>query len=520
MKLALAALLVCTLAAGAADDAAANRKATAAFLAGPIPEIEIEVSEKDFDALKDQPKRYVEATLTEGGRTYRGVALKLKGNDGSFRPVDDKPGFTLNFTKLKGGARFHGMKRMHLNNGREDPTFLRQILCGEMARAARVPAVRATHTLVRLNGRDLGLYVLTEGYTQDFLAQFFERADGDFYEGGFCSDIDAKLEKDEGDPDDFKIIQQVIAAAGEEDAAVRWKKLSAALDTDRFASFLAMEALMGVGDGYDFFKNNYRIYHDPATGRLAFVLHGMDQPLGDVGFDIQRRPQSIVGEAFYTCAEGRRLYRQRVTHLAEKIYAGRDWPARAKDIAEKLCAAVAERDKPFARELQSRAREFRELVAERQKNIAEQVATLATPLDFDAKGVALLPDGWRFEGDSAERAEVALDGHASLHLRATGGTTASWRRGVELDAGKYRFEARLRTRGVEPGDDESGIGAGVRISGAKRHEQNSAKGDTPWRKVAFDFESEGGAVVLVAELRATSGEVWFDKESFRLVRRP
>jgi spore coat protein CotH len=70
--------------------------------------------------------------------------------------------------------------------------------------------------------------------------------------------------KDEGDKKDFRAIEQLIAASREENDAVRWKKLGEILDRDRFASFLAVEALLGMGDGYDFGKNNYRIYHDPS----------------------------------------------------------------------------------------------------------------------------------------------------------------------------------------------------------------------------------------------------------------
>jgi hypothetical protein len=245
----------------------------------------------------------------------------------------------------------------------------------------------------------------------------------------------------------------------------------------------------------------------------------MDQPLGDAGFDIQKRPESIVGRAFYESAQGRKLYRERSVQLFEKAFVAHDWPARVDEVAKKMREALEKRNARLAKELEGRAKQFRNLVVERQKNIVEQIAELGTPFEFDVKGVASLPAGWHFDGDSAERTELKFDGCDCLHLRATGDTTASWRRGVDLDAGKYRFEARVRTKGVKPGDDESGIAAGVRISGSKRHEQNSSGGDTPWHIVGFDFETNGGGVVLVAELRASSGEVWFDKGSLRLVRR-
>jgi hypothetical protein len=512
-------LLIAAKSSCADDSPEKNREAIQELFAGPILSLELEIARDDVEALRKEPRRYVEGVLHEGKTVHRGVAIKLKGADGSFRPVDDKPGFTLNFGKYKGTTRFRGLKRLHLNNAREDPTFLRQLICGEMARAAGVPASRCTHALVKLNGRKLGLYVLVEGYTQDFLAQFFSRTDGDLYEGGFCKDIDAELTKDEGDAKDFHIIEQLIAAAREYDDAKRWTALKAVLDVDRYASFLAMESLMGVGDGYDFFRNNYRIYHDPVTKQLAFILHGMDQPLGDVNFPVQKHPESIVGQAFIGCPEGRKLYRERVIALSRKVFEAKDWPARVDEVAKKLCAAVEAGDRGLARRLAHQAAELRELVADRIKSIARQVDELGTPLEFDAKGVAHLPVGWHFDGDGAAHDEREMDGRKCLHLRSEGGTNASWRRSLELENGSYRFEARIRTRGVKAAEDDSGRGVGVRISGKSRIGGNSVTGDSGWQTVGYDFETDGGNVVLVAELRAQAGEVWFDAGSLRLVRK-
>src|SRR4030095_16515749 len=278
----------------------------------------------------------VEASFRSAGKMYRGMAVKLKGAEGSFQPIDSKPCFTINTDKFKGGARFHGLKKFHLNNAREDASFLRQMLTGEMAKAVGVPAQRCTHAIVTLNGRELGLYVLAEGYTKDFLSEFFADPTGDLYEGGFCKDIDEGLTKDEGDPKDFKAIEQLLEACREEDAIKRWPKLKAILDTDRFASFLAFEALLGVGDSYDFYRNNYRIYHDPKSRLLSFIPHSIDQPLIDVGFHIQRPPDSIVGRAFFGCVEGRQLYRKRVAELYEKLWAKHDWPSRVQAAAHKV----------------------------------------------------------------------------------------------------------------------------------------------------------------------------------------
>ena len=478
------------------------------FLRGPIVSVAFEVKDGDMEALRKNPRQYVEGVMKVGEQTWKGVALKLKGAEGSFRPVDDKPCFTLNFDKFKGAERFHGFKKMHLNNSREDPSFLRQQLCGEMVRAAGVPAIRCTHALVSLNGRDLGLYVFTEGYTADLLAPFFADPTGDLFEGGFCKDIDQDLTKDHGDKKDFRAIEQLLAACREDDAAQRWTKLRAILDTERFATFLSLETLLGIGDGYDFFRNNYRLYQDPKTKLISFIPHGMDEPFKESDFAIQRGPESIVGRAFTGCAEGRELYRTRVAELYEKMMKSRDWPAQIGDAGAKVLAVVAKRDAGLAKELRGKQEELREIVARRIAFVGKALGEMPEPLRFDKAGIARLAKGWttKQEGDAKlERVE-----EKNLRVVADGECQASWRCPVTLDAGRYRFEAKVKTTGV------SGAGAGLRISG-KEPAGEWLTGSGAAKAMSYEFDADG-EVVLVAELRAVKGEAVFAMESLRLVR--
>lgn len=499
---------------GDGDKAVKHRVAQAELFNGVIPTIQIELTDSDLQALKDDPRRYVEGRMTVDGKIYKGVALKLKGASGSFQPIDQKPAWTVNLDKFKGAEQFQGLTKFHLNNAREDPSFLHQLLCGEIARAAGVPAIRCTHALVKLNDRDLGLYVLTESYTKDFLTQHFKDASGDLYESGFIKDIDEELTKDEGDKKDFSAIEKLIAASKEEDAAVRWKKLGEILDRDRFASFLAIEALLGVGDGYDFGKNNYRIYHDPTTRLLSFIPHGMDEPLSEPDFPIQRDPQSMVGRAFVNCPEGRALYRERVATIYEKVFAKRDWTVLAAQVSAKVQKALAGRDDAFAKELAPRMEATRAAVGQRVQRIAAQLADMPEPLAFDKAGVARLTKGWstRYE-DGAKLARVTADGQACLKITAENEGQASWRTGASLPAGRYRFEAKMKTVGVE------GDGAGLRISG-RDPSGEWVRGDSDWRLATYEFEvnGDGSEVVLVAELRGRKGEVRFAADSMRLVR--
>ena len=94
-----------------------------------------------------------------------------------------------------------------------------------------------------------------------------------------------------------------------------------------------------------------------------------------------------------------------------------------------------------------------------------------------------------------------------------------------LIRGARQAGAVIAEEGVQGGvvaavDDEKGIGAGLRISGANR--TNTLSGNSKWQPLEFKFtiEEETREVELVAELRTTRGQAWFDVESLRLSRKP
>src|SRR5678815_2445484 len=161
------------------------------FFATPIiPTLTFEFSPEEWENLRKDNRRYAEGVMTEeGGKTYKGVAVKLKGAAGSFQGPEGKPGLTVSFDKYKGAERFHGQKKMHLNNCSQDGSYLMELIGGEISRKCGIPASRCTHAFVKWQGRDLGLYVVKEAFTKDFLSKFFKDVDGDLYDGGFVREI-------------------------------------------------------------------------------------------------------------------------------------------------------------------------------------------------------------------------------------------------------------------------------------------------------------------------------------------
>jgi hypothetical protein len=499
-------------------DAERIEKSTALF-AGLIPTLQIKVDPQNMERLRKEPRSYVEATIEEeGGKNYEHLAVKLKGSAGSFQGIDQRPGFSINCSKFKGADRFHGLKRFQLNNCAQDGTALNELVAGEMARAAGVPASRCTHALVTINGRELGIYVLKEGFTEEFLAAFFKKTDGQLYDGGFCAEINEKMELDRGEENRRQGLEKLVAAMKEGDANKQFEQMSALVDVDAYLRYLMLEIVLCHWDGYSFNRNNYRIYENPETGKFHFILHGMDQMFGDANWPMQRDPGGQVGAVLWRRPEVRERYWIQAADIYEKVLKTVDWPTRVEEHGRRLMAAL----KPDqAKAYEPKVTEARNRVAERLKKVRELMEAPRVENTLLTKGFAELKGGaWTPQVSNAESKEVDEDGKKCLYLKATGEANASWRLGVPVPAGKYRFEARVKAKGVDPLATESGDGVGLRISGGNRKQLKSLKGDAPWELLSYEINGNGGDVTLVAELRAKAGEMWIDRESLRVVRVP
>src|SRR5580765_2905598 len=196
-------------------------------------------------------RQAVKATVREGETVYANVAVHLKGAAGSFQSIDQKPCLTLKFDKFVDGQRFHGLDKISLNNSVQDPSYLSEKICREMFEKAGVPVPRAGHATVELNGRALGLHVLTEGFDKQFLRRYFKNAKGNLYDGGFLTDITGELEKTSGaNPKDRSDLKFLAEAASEPDPSKRLSRLEKVLDLDRFITYVAMDVMTCDWDGY------------------------------------------------------------------------------------------------------------------------------------------------------------------------------------------------------------------------------------------------------------------------------
>jgi len=491
------------------------------FETGRVQLLRITIPPEALAELRTNSRKTVKASVESGTETYREVGIHLKGSTGSFRPVTGKPGFTLNIDKFIPEQRFHGLRRIHLNNSVEDPTYMNERVGSELFEAAGVPTPRVTHAVVELNGRHLGLYVLKEGFTVDFLSLHFRKPRGNLYDTGEGHDIDEPLEMDLGkNPNDRSDVQNLAAAAQEPNLQKRWIRLQSALDIDRFLSFMAVEIILGHRDGYCLARNNFRIYHDVDTDRMVFLPHGMDQLFGNPGASIEPLMNGMLAKTLLEIPEAHVLYRQRCSSLLSNVIDANAVVRQIDIAAEPIRPLLGQ---PELKAWEEAIASLKSRVVSRIRSVNQQIAKRPLQiLKFETGIAPIQTSNWK-QVDASEAGSMnpgaVRDGRMALEIHAGPVTSASWRTRVLLLRGRYRFEASVSTAAVQPLPFGRNQGAALRVSGFSRS-QESVIGTQKWTLLHVDFEisSAQREIELACELRASRGDAWFDLASLQLVQ--
>ena len=527
------------------------------FDTGPLPRLHIQLDPAEMRRLDADPKTYIRAQIRETApgqpeHTYRDVGLHLKGGFGSLRPVSDKPALTLNFDKFVPGQKFHGLDKLHLNNSVQDASYMCENLGGWVFRESGCPAPRVSAARVWLNGRDLGIFVLKEGFDSPFYKRCFNgSADGDLYDGNF-TDVDRTMEVHLGGPRLPAIDAADRAAARaraaqlaerQAKAAARLRDLANAcrqadpdrrnqmierlLDVDRFIDFLACETMVAHWDGYGPYRNNFRIYYDPKSDRLVFLPHGMDQLFQRPDHSLYGNNALVALALTHENPAGRKRYLDRVADIrkngafqTEKVVAQLD------RIAARIQPLFAEIGDQAAAEHAARTEVLRKRIIQRCESIDRQLANPRKPAVFDAGGIATLSNWKPFrqdDGGNAVSDEINDNGRTLLRVTCNQpGGTASFRTSELLTPGTYTFSARMKTVAVVPARVVAaalgGTGACLRISGNRRAVRYT--GNNNWQLVTctFTVSEPIKEVTFVCELSAGTGHALFDPASTRLQR--
>lgn len=275
-----------------------------------LPRFDITLSDDAQAALGTAPETYVKGTLKYGDTTLQDVGIRIKG-EASLRTLNSKTAFKIKLDEFVAKQALLGMHGITLNNMVQDPSFIAERLTYQVYRAANLPAPRCNNALVYVNGDFFGVYANVETEDKPFLRRWFTSDAGNLYEDGQSdftpgneSSFDLETNESKNDRSDLTALISAIDTAKVDTYLA---DLDATLDTEHFLRYTALEAAVNQWDGYSytyFEPNNFRIYHDPSSGKFRFIPWGMD--LSMKPFDSTRANIQLFTIGPYEGTEGAR----------------------------------------------------------------------------------------------------------------------------------------------------------------------------------------------------------------------
>lgn len=283
---------------------------------GVLHDLDLELLPEDLATIDQSPAAeiYVPGYMHFAGEPTIGpVGIRYKGSYGAFLepctadqlgqlggPRVGKCSIKVSFNWSDPQGRFHGLKKLQLHSLGHDPSLMRERLGYAMFREMGVPAPRATHVRLSINGVFAGVYGLIENIDGRFThARFSEGGDGNLYKEVWPvhDNPDTYLAALKTNEDAMPSVQQMRDFKSAVDlgpaAAARW------LDMEMTQRYLAVDRVLANDDGIMHFwcssggqggnpgpygNHNYYWYFAGDSSRAWLIPWDLDSSMEPDGF--------------------------------------------------------------------------------------------------------------------------------------------------------------------------------------------------------------------------------------------
>lgn len=226
--------------------------------------------------------------------TLENIGFRVRGN--TSRDAQKKS-WKISFNTYEKGRDWHGLEKLNLNGEHNDPSVIRAKLSWDLFRKMGVPASRANHVRVFINGAYFGLYINVENIDEEFVQSRFGNKNGNLFKCLYPADLTwrgddpAAYQYFSGDrqpyeletnntTNDYTDLRNLIRAINQTSDADFPVEIQKILNVDAFLKVLAMDVATGSWDDYWYLKNNFYLYHNTQTGLFEWIPYDYDNTFG------------------------------------------------------------------------------------------------------------------------------------------------------------------------------------------------------------------------------------------------
>lgn len=285
---------------GDSSDRAVSDAAGSVWDSSTVHSISVEVDEAELAAMietysADDSKEWLTATVTIDGETFEDVGLRLKGNS-SLRSVgtdtdpQDIP-WLIRLDEYVDGQSLDGSTDFVVRSSTSE-TSLNEAVALEMLGASGLATEQAIATRFSVNGSQEALRLVVEDPDDAWDAATFDtdgilykaQSDGDYsYRGDDPAAYeDVFSQKSPSGEDDLTPLIAFLKFLDESDDETFAAELGEHLDVDAFATYLAMQDIVGNTDDIDGPGNNSFLRYDSETGAFTVVSWDLNLAFGQM----------------------------------------------------------------------------------------------------------------------------------------------------------------------------------------------------------------------------------------------
>ncbi|NOY27691.1 MAG: hypothetical protein GXP62_17640 [Oligoflexia bacterium] len=271
---------------------------SALFSDDVLPHFDLELSAESIAALEASPYDYVQGTLIYDGTRYEPIGVRTKGQN-SWESITEKPSLKIKLDKyVDGPGQLLGHTDLTLQNMDNDYSMMHERVAYRLYRALGIPAARATHATLSINGEPYGLYTHLETVNQQMVARWFDDSDGTLFEQWDVDYYDSYIPSFqlEYGPDDRTDLQGLADAMEQSDPGTAVLAGSEFLSWDSFRAYWAAGAVVGQFDAYPYSSpgDDCHVYDDPTSGVLHYIPHGMDETFYYSTYNVESTANGIL----------------------------------------------------------------------------------------------------------------------------------------------------------------------------------------------------------------------------------
>jgi spore coat protein H len=224
---------------------------------------------------------------------------------------------------LQEGFTIEGIMEFSLSAQVNDPTMVHTTITSHIYKRAGFPVIDSRHVFLRINNKDIGLYVMLEIIKEPFflrrnleISELYKVGFGSDFRLSESHDIQFSIDKELPDDDNYNSLLQFIYVLNTSPVEDLRSNLSLYLDIDNYIAYHALTSLI---NNFDAFTNNFYLARCDVIQGFEIIPWDFDRSF-ERSNDVGLYGRNVIIEILFQNQEILESYKAQLTLYLTTVY--------------------------------------------------------------------------------------------------------------------------------------------------------------------------------------------------------